>query len=643
MVPLPLPVVAATLLLALVADLARTPLVRLLAARRYVSPRVRKLTPEEVHVREVALALKQADPAAVVEAAQAMAVLLPHDRDVVLVPLPDHMGSTAANLALAQAIKERHEWPHSSSSAQVLDMLGRAVPVESSMARRIAGGRSLLPVEHVMTVTAPSWAVTAWGHEIAYAIGGHPVYLIDNVAVTGNSLAAAREALGDVGIGLVWARGADADHRLLLHGTDRPFKTFHYWQSVHLSDPVRSPDRKTQAEYVGEGPFGGWLATVRLMGKPKKFDPLNDPEAASVLCSTLGRQRGQERWWLVDYTDGLALLEPLRKGGWQFLEVHEPAVQGWSELFLDPGLLRVVRWYRWTGGRSAASGRWIETQADTWWERGVVRIRTTWDEEASLDWGGATVAGPRGTQTVRAWHVTDDPQSVLSAIQEDRLEEGGMREWHDLGPGLYLSAVPAYWVGRATGKWDFLQRLSPAEAAALARAVWRCLEERGPGYLTQSERDRALQQVEGVTAGQWPPSMLLSLADQPYNVSFWKPGFLSPLGIEPSAPPRVIEFHLRGRFAEMISAALPADLRQELRDAGLSGAFVRSGWGSDPQMVLWDEKAVVSVQDVPWQWYGTMRATPRSGRPKSRAGSGGGFPSCANSRGRAHPAAARTR
>jgi hypothetical protein len=101
-----------------------------LAPHDYVSPRERPITAEEHNVRHVAYALKKARGWARKEAAEDMAPLA--TRHDVLVPVPDHTGSTTANRRLARRIARL-------SGAQLCDALGRRLEVPSSRALRKAG------------------------------------------------------------------------------------------------------------------------------------------------------------------------------------------------------------------------------------------------------------------------------------------------------------------------------------------------------------------------------------------------------------------------------------------------------------------------------------------------------------------------
>jgi len=156
----------------------------ILAARRYVSPRSRPITLEEAETRRIAYALKRGAEIGI--AAREMAgLLLPDLPPLTLVPVPASTGSIEANVILARAIAAEY-----GPQARVVRALRRVVPVESSCARRRRGLPGLTAADHKFV------RVGGW-----FAL---PVFLVDNVATNGATLAAARYALG-YGTGLVFA------------------------------------------------------------------------------------------------------------------------------------------------------------------------------------------------------------------------------------------------------------------------------------------------------------------------------------------------------------------------------------------------------------------------------------------------------
>ena len=156
----------------------------ILAARRYVSPRSRPITPEEAETRRIAYALKRGEESGI--AAREMAALLPSDMPTLtLVPIPASTGSIEANLILARVIAAEY-----GPQARVVPAINRVVPVESSCARRRRGLPGLTAADHKFV------RVGGW-----FAL---PLFIVDNVVTTGATLAAAHHALG-FGTGLVLA------------------------------------------------------------------------------------------------------------------------------------------------------------------------------------------------------------------------------------------------------------------------------------------------------------------------------------------------------------------------------------------------------------------------------------------------------
>lgn len=156
----------------------------ILAARRYVSPRSRPITTEEAETRRIAYALKRGEEMEL--AAKEMVFLLPTELPALtLVPVPASTGSIDANRSLCNAIAAEYGPP-----ARVIPAIRRTIPVESSCSRRRQGLPGLTAKDHKF-VRAGRWMAL-------------PVFLVDNVATTGATLAAARQVLG-FGTGLVFA------------------------------------------------------------------------------------------------------------------------------------------------------------------------------------------------------------------------------------------------------------------------------------------------------------------------------------------------------------------------------------------------------------------------------------------------------
>jgi hypothetical protein len=196
---------------------------------------------------------------------------------------------------------------------------------------------------------------------------------------------------------------------------------------------------------------------------------------------------------------------------------------------------------------------------------------------------------------LRAWHVTNDAQKTIAMVKAGTpLHELGHAH-QELGPGLYMSAAPQLWIGRATGKWDFLERLDLDQRQRLADALGKVvLKQVQDQYITKSEYDMANSDL-GHFVDMGGTGFVIQVAGQPYNIGFWRPEFLEPLGIEPGKPPEVVEFLVQGTFAGFDDQPQTAEI-VKLMESKLDGCFLRSGLVNAPQMVVWRNKAIVGMK-----------------------------------------------
>lgn len=155
-----------------------------LAPHTYYSPRWKELSPEEVHVREVAYSIKNADSPYMKEAAKDMAKLV--QPNSILVPLPTSKGDTSANKKLANEIAAL-------SGSKVVDILS-VTPRESNLVRAKTNQTRLGARQMGMFFTSPP--------------STNKIYFIDNVLASGATIQAARNTLG-AGVGLVYAKVPD--------------------------------------------------------------------------------------------------------------------------------------------------------------------------------------------------------------------------------------------------------------------------------------------------------------------------------------------------------------------------------------------------------------------------------------------------
>lgn len=130
-------------------------------------------------LRSLAMQIKSQDADAIEEAARQIVRALPltlRGPRVVLVPVPSSKGDTTANLRLAQALARR-------LSARVADVL-QGVARQSNVSRKRSGQTSLRAQQMPMSASGLSWEPSS------------QVFFVDNVFDTGETMRAARRALG---------------------------------------------------------------------------------------------------------------------------------------------------------------------------------------------------------------------------------------------------------------------------------------------------------------------------------------------------------------------------------------------------------------------------------------------------------------
>lgn len=202
-------------------------------------------------------------------------------------------------------------------------------------------------------------------------------------------------------------------------------------------------------------------------------------------------------------------------------------------------------------------------------------------------------------QAIKAWHITNDAERTMELIEGGMplIEMGGEnKELRELGPGLYMSAVPQLWMGRATKKWEFLEHLDEGQRLSLADALGRIvLEQRQTGYITESEYKRANRDLE-LYVDDANVGCVIQLAGQPHNIGFWKPDFLKPLGIKPGPEPEVIEFLIQGIFAGFDNQPQQKEIEGLIMDE-FDGCFLRGGLVNIAQMVVWRNEAIVGMKN----------------------------------------------
>lgn len=205
------------------------------------------------------------------------------------------------------------------------------------------------------------------------------------------------------------------------------------------------------------------------------------------------------------------------------------------------------------------------------------------------------------------YHVTDNPQRILDIWESGKkftaTYRKGVGKTNELGPGLYVSAAPQMWVGRSVGKWDFLKTLTPDQKQRLAAALRqdRALtgmpldDGRVFKYVSDREAESAHRYIDEWLASGHDP-ILVFLAGQPYNIRFWTPEYLRPLGIEASGQPKMLKVTFNGAFVNLSRHIGDWPVIADCIRKGYDGGFNPGGMVSNPEMCIWRRECVRDIE-----------------------------------------------
>jgi hypothetical protein len=217
-----------------------------------------------------------------------------------------------------------------------------------------------------------------------------------------------------------------------------------------------------------------------------------------------------------------------------------------------------------------------------------------------------------------AYHLTDNPDEVIRRLRTDNLVE--MNPHGNLGGGFYVSSVPQYWRSRSSRKWEFATNLNMHQRQRLVDAILsNPIYRKGGGYLADFEVDHLLRDLNIYTT-TGDITYLISTSNQPYNVTVTEE-VTRKAGLSPPKEPGLVEVHLKGKFidgqklygnpnykeflknAKLRSQSSPVEYEQNiintwLNSMGYSGIFTKSGFSTNPEMVVWDRKAIANIRKV---------------------------------------------
>ncbi len=222
-----------------------------------------------------------------------------------------------------------------------------------------------------------------------------------------------------------------------------------------------------------------------------------------------------------------------------------------------------------------------------------------------------------------AYHITDDPEGVIRMLRSTSvLTEQTTVD--DMGSGFYVSGVPQYWNVRSREKWDFAKNLSRAQRQALVNVILSDPNYRkGGGYLADFEVDYLNRDLKlFVETGD--VNILASTGSQPYNVEITA-DMARKAGVPVPKAPGMVKVKVQGKFinvadmyfnneignrarewagslegrkkiAQWFVAVTPKNIVNAwMRSMGYSGAFTKSGFSTNPEMVIWDRRAIVDA------------------------------------------------
>jgi DNA repair protein RadC len=222
-----------------------------------------------------------------------------------------------------------------------------------------------------------------------------------------------------------------------------------------------------------------------------------------------------------------------------------------------------------------------------------------------------------------AYHLTDTPDETIRRLRADNLV--GLNPYGDMGGGFYVSSVPQYWRARSRGKWEFATKLNMQQRQRLINVILSDPRYRkGGGYLADFELERLYRDLNAyITTGD--VTYLAISGGQPYNVTITEE-ITRKAGIPPPREPGLVEVRLKGKFIDgekLYSSGYYNDLLKSanawasvnrpellkevevkntinalLGSKGYSGMFTKSGFSTNPEMVIWDRKAIVGIRKV---------------------------------------------
>jgi len=219
----------------------------------------------------------------------------------------------------------------------------------------------------------------------------------------------------------------------------------------------------------------------------------------------------------------------------------------------------------------------------------------------TANWDDVPGIGHIDGGAMTSYHVSDNPEAALHTLKKKRnvvKAYGPKGARAELGPGFYMSGRPEFWIGRSRDKWSFMRSLTKVQLADLASSLRKEVQDQyAAGRISDSEKGYGLRDIKNAVEYE-SPEQLFSLASQPFVIPFWKPEWLGPIGVKSGSEPRAIEVKFRGKLAWLKRNNVSSGLYRQLRRIGVIGAFTTASMGTNPEMVLWNPRAILSARIV---------------------------------------------
>lgn len=219
-----------------------------------------------------------------------------------------------------------------------------------------------------------------------------------------------------------------------------------------------------------------------------------------------------------------------------------------------------------------------------------------------------------------SYHVTDDPEKAQGAIAKRGNLMKTMQFWFGrLCPGLYVSTSTDYWKRSVSARrYAFLYTLSVENRHKLSRVLLQELSRRAStGYISRSEYDVGVRDVTYWAAGTNTYS-ISTVIGQPYNID--APNVAKSIGIiDRIDDPVAVKVVFSGRYLmledrDAIDAArklaqLSRNERSPIQEEiclalafhGWDGVFTKSGFSSEPELVILNSGKISAFGEPPEQ------------------------------------------